>query len=139
MIGSRLLTAVLGIIAALLSMMGRSEADVASNAVSRCDSLASVDFSQILDAPTRITEVKSLEPSGDEPDSCQVTGYVAPTVGFLLILPTKWNGKLLQFGCGGFCGEATASSCTHSVRRGYACVTSDNGHRSTFKIGRAHV
>lgn len=126
---SQRLTAALGSLI-LLSVTEPSEAE-SVDAASRCSALANVDFSEILDAPTRITEVKSMEQSGDAPNSCQVGGYVAPTVGFLLILPTNWNRKLLQFGCGGFCGQVVQSACAHPASRGYACVTSDNGHRST--------
>jgi hypothetical protein len=128
---SRLLAAVLGTLAALSSISGRSEGRAANDGESRCSALASIDFSDVVDAPTRIVEVKSVDQDGDLPNSCQVSGYVAPAIGFLLMLPTNWNGKLLQFGCGGFCGQAVPVSCAHPVSRGYACVTSDNGHRST--------
>jgi len=129
---SRLLAAVLGVLSALLTVTGGVAADAVTDLASPCSALASVSFSDIPDAPTRVIESKSIEQSTDLPSACQVSAYVAPSVGFLLILPTKWNGKLLQVGCGGFCGQAVPSNCAPSVRRGYACVTSDNGHRSTF-------
>lgn len=131
MTGPRRLMAVLGGLLILLGLTSRSGAESVVDAAARCSGLASVDFSEVLDAPTRITEVKSIEHSADVPDFCQVGGYVAPSVGFLLILPTNWNGKLIQLGCGGFCGQIVPSSCTNLVARGYACATSDNGHRST--------
>jgi len=124
-------TAALATLLALLSTADRSGAESVIDVASRCSALANVDFSGILDAATRVTEAESVEQSGSGANSCQVSGYIAPTVGFLLVLPTNWNGKLLQFGCGGFCGQAVPSSCADAARRGYACVTSDNGHRST--------
>jgi len=39
------------------------------------------------------------------PELCDVRGYVAPQVQFELKLPARtWQGRYLQFGCGGFCG-----------------------------------
>jgi feruloyl esterase len=69
-----------------------------------------------------------------------VLGYVAPYVGIGLVLPiTGWNGKLLKYGCGGYCGiapEIQLASCRDPLRRGYACVVSDMGHSSTGADGK---
>lgn len=131
MTASQRAAAALATLLALSSVTDRSDAETIIDAVSRCSALANIDFSDILDAPTRITDAKLIKQSSDAPSACQVSGYVAPSVGFLLLLPTNWNGKLLQFGCGGFCGQAIPTGCARPVRGGYACVTSDNGHRST--------
>ena len=101
----------------------------------RCRALLNSDFSEVQDAPTRITEANQVPADGDAPSHCEVTGYVAPNVVFLLRLPSEsWNGKLIEFGCGGFCGEFALALpwCENLVREGYACILSDNGHRSTF-------
>ena len=103
----------------------------------QCEALKDTDFSGIVDAPTRITGSTLVQGSGDVSEHCQVAGYVAPQVGFLLHLPTRgWNGKYLQQGCGGFCGTITGpnaatgdfSMCMNILRRGYACLLSDGGH-----------
>jgi feruloyl esterase len=64
------------------------------------------------------------------PAYCQVTGYVAPNVGFEMRLPaTSWNGKMLEVGCGGDCGYIAAGACRGPLERGYACIATDTGHR----------
>src|SRR6266540_2431099 len=72
-----------------------------------CKTLTSADFSGILDAPTHLVDVKLVDAAGDVPAHCRVLGYVTPNVGIGLVLPTlNWNGKLLEVGCGGYCGIA---------------------------------
>jgi len=97
-----------------------------------CASLVKAGLSDIPDAPTQLTETKYVEAEGDLPAHCQVMGYVAPQVGFDLRLPVaQWNGKFMQIGCHGNCGIMTipTDDCTGPLRRGYACVTTDMGHR----------
>jgi hypothetical protein len=69
------------------------------------------------------------------PEFCDIQGYVAPQVSFVLRMPTTgWNGKILLLGCGGFCGTTRnmdLPDALEAVKRGYAVTTSDMGHRST--------
>jgi hypothetical protein len=119
----------LGAIALSLHLnSGHAQADPAA----RCKALGSVDFSQIPDAPTQLMETEQVSPGSATSDYCQVSGYVAPSVGFVLALPaTHWNSKFIAVGCGGFCGSTDYfSSCADPLRRGYACITSDMGHKS---------
>lgn len=104
-----------------------------SSSVAQCSALQNADLSQLQDAPTQITETKFLDANTDRPESCQIGGYVAPNVGFVLRLPGDWNGKLIQRGCGGYCGstEKVIEGCNEFLRRGYACIVSEGGHRST--------
>jgi len=105
----------------------------------RCAALMATDFSRIQDAPTQIIRAKSVKAEGEYPDYCLVEGYVTPTVGFELRLPETWNNKLVQIGCGGFCGgtrfTAETAQCSDAVRRGYTCVVSDQGHKSQMNDG----
>ena len=116
----------------LIFIPGRARAAQASNA--RCEALASADFSQIPDAPTQVIETKSVDPGTGTGDSayCGVSGYVAPSIGFLLRLPPEgWNGKFIELGCGGACGTLRhIAGCDDPLRRGYACIVSDGGHKS---------
>lgn len=97
----------------------------------RCKALVSADFSGVLDAPTRVVEAALTKSSGPSGDYCEVTGYVAPSVGFKLRLPVgRWNGKLIELGCGGFCGSTShISACDGPIHKGYACIVSDGGHQ----------
>jgi feruloyl esterase len=86
----------------------------------------------VLDAPTEVTATKFTPASGAVPAFCDVKGYVAPNDVFVLRLPARdWNGKFIQVGCGGFCGNVLADSCDPLLARGYACIATDMGHTST--------
>ncbi len=65
-----------------------NDAHAASDAAARCGVIRSEDFSGVLDALTQVTDAKFVEEAG-APAYCQVGGYVAPSVGFLLRLPRR--------------------------------------------------
>lgn len=98
-----------------------------------CAALMMEDFSRVPDAPTQIMSASEISGNGKMPAYCRVEGYVAPTIGFEIRIPQGiWNGKLLMQGCGGFCGTtAMIAQCDDAVARGYACVSTDLGHKST--------
>jgi hypothetical protein len=103
---------------------------------SRCSALESIDLSAIQDARTQITK-SNFEPSaGDRPAYCRALGYVEPNIGIEIWLPALWNGKLLEIGCAGYCGTTLNSNavlgCAKALRKGYACIASDQGHRGTL-------
>jgi Tannase and feruloyl esterase len=101
-----------------------------SSAITQCGALASKDFTDIQDAPTRIEAAKPIAASDGQPAYCQVLGYIWPQVGFELRLPiSTWNGKFVEVGCGGFCGN-TGWTFLCPIQRGYACIASDMGHKS---------
>lgn len=113
---------------------------LASGGTANCSDLAAADFSGVPDAPTQIIAADA-QGDGDVPAYCRVQGYVTPNVGFELRLPaTNWNGKFFQAGCGGWCGSALAGynsrACDDPLRRGYACLQSDQGHKSTIIDGK---
>jgi hypothetical protein len=96
-----------------------------------CTALADKDFSQTQDAPLTILRAKVVEASGQAKSFCKVEGYVYPQVGVEVHLPLAkdWNGKLLTTGNGGWAGSLDGGNCDSHLRRGYACVTTDTGHR----------
>ncbi len=125
----------------------------ASDLRQRCEAL-SHGYWGITDAPTEIATtgiVSSLSELTHNPRRkkwvelaekhigaiqpyCRVTGYVAPSVGFQLLLPVmNWNRKFLHLGCGGWCGT-TEGVLECVLHPGYACMASDMGH-----TGRAAV
>ena len=123
---------------ALLLLPGLAQAEPVDDAAAQCKALGSVDFSHIPDAPAQIIEAKVVKDNGDAHEFCEINGYVEPSVGFLLRLPLdSWNGKFMEFGCGGFCGSTEhIQKCNDPLRRGYACIVSDAGHRSTALDGK---
>src|SRR5258706_587573 len=71
------------------------------DAASQCIALSSMDFSRIPDALTQVIKTHLEQRSGDAPAFCEVSGYVAPSVKFLMRLPSEnWNGKFIELGCG---------------------------------------
>src|SRR5262245_41932746 len=119
---SRTFIAVSILLLSVLPALSHAENDVGTAA--KCAALATTDFSGVLDAPTQVTEAKLVKSDQDMPAYCQVMGYVTPNVGIEIRLPTEsWNGKFIEIGCGGNCGETDATGkCIDPVRRGYACI-----------------
>jgi feruloyl esterase len=81
------------------------------------------------------------------PAYCQVTGSfvtnpkTGKTANFLATFPATWNGKYLQLGCSGHCGQfAVSNAATGSIvvtnqgypgqiiEKGYASIATDEGH-----------
>ncbi|SLJ91240.1 tannase/feruloyl esterase family alpha/beta hydrolase [Novosphingobium mathurense] len=102
-----------------------------------CAALIAADLAKLPDAPAQIMASNLIAASGGLPAHCQVDGYVQPRVGFRMRLPVAgWNGKFIAVGCGALCGspeaDRTATAwCEDALRRGYACILSDRGHRSS--------
>ncbi|WP_407194637.1 tannase/feruloyl esterase family alpha/beta hydrolase [Bradyrhizobium sp. STM 3566] len=80
------------------------------------------------------------------PDFCKVLGTIAPVdptaqlINFELNLPAAWNGKLVQYGGGGYNGSLitglaplrdAAPDDILPLARGYATVGTDSGHQSS--------
>ncbi len=80
------------------------------------------------------------------PDFCKVLGTIAPVdptaqlINFELNLPAAWNGKLLQYGGGGYNGSLitglaplrdAAPDDLLPLARGYATVGTDSGHQAS--------
>ncbi len=80
---------------------------------------------------TRITAASFTTATQASVGYCEVAGYVEPRIEFLLRLPGgAWNGKFVELGCGGPCGTlAHVKGCETPLRRGYACIVSDGGHK----------
>src|SRR5688572_23540093 len=116
------------LIAAVL--LGFAPTASAADGSAQCSALQSSDFGHLDDAPTQITEARLTEAKGDVPAYCGVHGYVAPQVGFEIRLPVStWNGKFMHLGCGGMCGQIWTWNCAMPLRKGYACIASDMGHK----------
>jgi feruloyl esterase len=97
---------------------------------------ASIDSAELVAAGARDN------PNGEY---CKVLGaihpatYNAPDIHFEVNLPTRWNGKTLQFGGGGFNGTLVTgldhyikqpASEDRPLARGYVTLGSDSGHKT---------
>jgi hypothetical protein len=103
-----------------------------------CKALQSADFSAVPDAPTLVSSATSMPAAADLPAYCEVRGYITTSIGIEMALPVSWNGKFLEGGCGAHCGvldEVFAWSCQTALRKGYACIISDMGHKGTGSDG----
>jgi len=143
-----LMTALIG--DATFAVVSRPE--VNSTDDTQCSTLASHDFSGIVDASAQINEsrlvrnvddllaglgrnvpaefMEQAERSvGSIQPYCRVSGYVTPNVGFELLLPVNhWNGKFLHVGCLGWCGTTGWVGYFCAMHPDYACMGTDMGH-----------
>ncbi len=133
----RLIATIRGVaIIAICAAMAVTSAKAATPA--QCQALAARDFSDVLDAPTRVLVSTPVAAKDGVPAYCRAEGYVAATVGIEFHLPLEnWNGKFVMQGCGGMCGSMQGiASCPEAVARGYACGTTDMGHRAEGRDGK---
>lgn len=112
---------------ALLTITAQAAEDEA------CRALREQDFSTVQDAPTKIIATHMVNAVGEVPAHCVVDGVISPNVGFRLQLPvrTQWHGKFAQMAQGGYGGSLTVMDpwCSDALRRGYACIQQDTGHK----------
>ena len=100
-----------------------------------CQALLHKAFSGVQDAPLQIVDAQVVPASGKIPAYCRVQGYVLPQVGIEMRMPVaNWNGKLLEVGDGGWGGAMYLFLCQGPVRRGYACIASDMGHKGATNL-----
>ncbi len=99
----------------------------------QCRALLTQNFAGVADAPTQLISAADIAQAGNDPAYCKVEGYVAGRVGLELRLPhSNWNGKMMFQGCGGYCGSLMQmEQCMDALSRGYACMHTDLGHKST--------
>lgn len=106
-----------------------------------------VDIKAIKNGPKLDGGAKYVPAKGRFPAYCQVTGSfvtnpkTGKTANFLATLPANWNGKYLQMGCSGNCGQFVVSDPTQGavtatypglpweiLQKGYATFSTDEGH-----------
>ncbi|HEX7303311.1 tannase/feruloyl esterase family alpha/beta hydrolase [Lentzea sp.] len=93
------------------------------------------DLVRSFDVPDARTRVASATVVAGEPEFCDVRGTIEPGIGFQLKLPTRgYQGRYLQYGCGGFCGiiddPAFPSGCGPAFGTAAVAAT-DDGHGVT--------
>jgi feruloyl esterase len=121
--------------AALMGEVSAAQETGSDVGADACSALHSADFSHVQDAPLQIVTARVVAATGKDPAYCRVQGYVLPQVGIEMWLPTAhWNGKLLEVGDGGWGGEMFLFLCRGPLRKGYACIASDMGHKGAMHL-----
>ena len=74
------------------------------------------------------------------PESCEVTGVIAPAIQYRINLPTKWNRRLYIHGNGGYGGHSVYGTYGLDDRRralsnGFATAFSNLGHDKDAEPG----
>ena len=106
-----------------------------------------VTVKEIGNGPKSSGGAKFVAAAKDWPAYCQVTGSfitnpkTGKTANFLATFPAAWNGKYLQMGCSGHCGQFAVSDPSQliatitnqgypreSIIKGYASFATDEGH-----------
>ncbi|MEO8450967.1 MAG: tannase/feruloyl esterase family alpha/beta hydrolase [Gemmatimonadota bacterium] len=118
----------------------RAQQPAAVETAAKCAALGGLDLSGTPDAVIQVLATTDVAQHGSQAGYCEVAGYVAPSVGFALRLPSDhWNGKFIELGCGGACGfTAHVAACAEPVQRGYACIVSDGGHKARGDVKWAY-
>ncbi|HUG61143.1 MAG TPA: tannase/feruloyl esterase family alpha/beta hydrolase [Methylomirabilota bacterium] len=84
-------------------------------------------------ANTSIAATTAFTATGDSPAYCEVTATISPVegshIGVVYRLPEDWNGKVLGLGGGGFSGNTGLRDAAQGLRRGYATMQTDTGHK----------
>ncbi len=108
-----------------------------------CSSLASsfhrpnttITTAQTVPAGTFVTPTVPPQSITGLPQFCRVAGFTTPTsdshIQFEVWMPSGWNLKYLQAGCGGFCGSISYSGMAEPLRRGYVVAATDDGHEAS--------
>lgn len=98
-----------------------------------CRALLSLDLSGLPDSPTQIVSSSYQAAEGMMPAYCRVEAVTSPHIGIEVRVPTSdWNGKSLQQGCGGSCGQITIETADDALARGYAVSSTDQGHQGSL-------
>jgi feruloyl esterase len=117
-------------------------------AVSRLAATA-VTVKAITDGPNLPGGTQFTATTATMPAFCQVTGSfvtnakAGKTANFLATFPANWNGRYLQLGCSGLCGNFYVSNAAvpsitvttqgypgQILQKGYASFATDEGHES---------
>jgi feruloyl esterase len=109
---------------------------------------AGVTVQTIRNGPPFEGGVKYVAAKGEVPAFCQVSGSFVTnpvsgkTANFMATFPANWNGKFLQIGCSGHCGQFAVSDPANpmtitvtnqgmpwdGIKKGYAQFATDEGH-----------
>jgi hypothetical protein len=97
-----------------------------------CNELMNMDLSGIGGKGSQITDSRETQVNGYQ--VCAVSGTLAPSIGFKVLLPIKtWTQRFLQVGCGGLCGRigldsGAAAECMPLNTNQFVVSSTNMGH-----------
>ena len=100
----------------------------------RCEALRTLSAEGLSIVSAGIIRTASPPSPGGtpRPPSCRVKGIARPTprseILFELWLPSRWNGRYVQLGNGGFAGNIDEPSLAAEIERGNAAAMTNTGH-----------
>jgi len=119
------------VLAASLSILLAVAPTAQAASASQCSPLSSLQLSQ-----TTISRATWQAATASVPQHCRVEGMIGPgTIGFVVQLPTSWNGRLYHAGGGGYVGFIPDASA--ALAKGYATAATDTGHKGTGPLDGA--
>jgi tannase/feruloyl esterase len=107
-----------------------------------CSTIKSLpSLSAIPHFPTSIDSATDVAAANGNPEFCDVKGMIAPQTHFEMKLPVStWQGRYLQNGCGGYCGNVSNQNfptCDATLGGDFAMATDDEGHTASSGLGGA--
>jgi feruloyl esterase len=131
----------------VLDLASACRSDVIQTAVAKLTPAITIKAVSNPTGPALPGGAKLTPATSDLPAFCQVTGSfvtnarTGKTANFLATFPAAWNGKYLQMGCSGHCGQFAVSNAAMPfvtvtnqglpgdiIRKGYASIATDEGH-----------
>jgi feruloyl esterase len=114
----------------LASMAGGQQPAVVSAPTNACASLQAarlpdVRISEVVDAPDSLAHGDNVRAP-----HCRVSGVIGKEIAFVVLLPNKWNQRLLMGGNGGFAGSINRGILANATV-GYVTVSTNTGHEDT--------
>lgn len=94
----------------------------------QCEKMLDEDFTRTREAPLSLLSAKLIPPTNGAAEYCAISGYIQPQIQFEVRLPSRWNGRYFQSGCGGFCGVISMSSCADAQAANFVVAAHNMGH-----------
>jgi hypothetical protein len=115
------------VVAAVLLLTSPGSA-ATGNPVMPCQSL--MDMTKFFQPATTIISAKTVPADGGLPEHCRVEGWRWPDDGFVIKLPSAWNGRLFQIGNGGAAGSIDEGAMVLGLQNGFVAAGGSGGHRT---------
>jgi hypothetical protein len=119
--------AVLVVLAVFVAETGPGLGAPNSPAIS-CSDL--MDMTKFFYPGATITSATIVKAGDGLPEHCKVEGWRWPDDGFMVKLPSSWNGRLFQVGNGGAAGMILEPDMALGLVRGFATAGASGGHRT---------